>query len=164
MVSSVFLVTEGIYYESFHPFQVFVFSIVYAFHVRNVSKVAYAETKDWKLTVHNAERHYLYAFNAEWLVRLDANKVDGRNTRVTLLLWREAIRNALLKVRGTEVLGIDVDLTKLHVRTKVVKSSHMVVVLMSDKHAIQLAERNRQHLLAKVRATVKENVLVPYLQ
>jgi hypothetical protein len=114
--------------------------------------------------VHNAERHHFYAFNAEWLVRLDANKVDGRNTRVTLLLWREAIRNALLKVRGTEVLGIDVDLTKLHVRTKVVKSSHMVVVLMCDEYAIQLVERNCQHLLAKVRATINENVLVLYLQ
>ena len=91
-------------------------------------------------------------------MRLHADEVERRHSRVTLLLWYETVWYSLLKMSGAEILGIDIYLTKDAVRTQVVQSAYMVVVLVGYEDGIDMMEWYGQHLLAEVRTAVEENM------
>ena len=82
-------------------------------------------------------------------------QADGRYTRITVL--RKTIRQHLQHPLTRNGIGIDVHLTKLTIRTDIIHTTHMVVMGMCNKDAVDSTERLWQDLLTKIRTTVDEN-------
>lgn len=153
------LVAKSIYDEIINAFQIVELFFWDCLHVCDKGEVANAEADNWQFSVHHAYRNNLDAINVDGNMRLHLYQVDGRNARIALVLRREAIWDAFHEMIGTELFGIDIDVAKDAVGTEIVKSSNMVIMLMSDEDSVELLEVNLQHLFAEIRAAVNKDVL-----
>lgn len=153
------LVAKSIYDEIVNTFQIVELFFWDCLHVCDKSEVANTKTDNWQFPVHHAYRNNLDAINVDGNMRLHLYQVDGRDARIALVLRREAIWYALHKMIGTKLFGIDIDVAKNTVGTKIVKSSYVVVMLMSDEDSVEFLEVYRQHLFAEIRSAVNKDVL-----
>ena len=87
------------------------------------------------------------------------DEVECRHAGIALFLRCEAIWNTLYEMVGTEFFGIDIHISEDAVRAKVVESTHVVIVFVSDENSVKRLEIHAQHLLAEIRTAVDEKVL-----
>lgn len=153
------LVAKSIYDEIINAFQIVELLFWDCLHVCDKGEVANAEADNWQFSVHHAYRNNLDAINVDGNMRFHLNQIYGRDARIALILRREAIWYAFHEMIGAELLCIDIDVAKNTVGTKIVKSSNMVIMLMSDEDSVEFLEVYRQHLFAEIRAAVNKDVL-----
>ena len=131
------------------------------FHVGDIGKAAKAETQDRQLAVHDTHRKNVDVANSHRLSSLNLMQTNGRHTWIAV--GGKAIGQHLKHASASLSIGIDVDFAKLAVGSYVVHPTHMVVVSMSNKDAIDATEGLGKYLLAEVRPAVYEESRVPLL-
>lgn len=95
--------------------------------------------------------------------RLNGYEIDGWDSGIAHILRREAIGHARHEMVDAELLGIDVDVAKDAERTKIVKTTHMVIVLVGDEYCVQGTEIDRQHLLTEVGTAIDKDALAMHI-
>lgn len=125
-------------------------------HVRNIAYVAKTIGKNGHPAVHDTHHADVYVANAKGVAGMYLVESYQRDTGVLTLY--KAIRETLKKVVAGLAVGIQWYLRLMTERTHIVYASHMVTVLVSNQHTIQLSEITiAQHLLTKVGTAVNEN-------
>ena len=71
----------------------------------------------------------------------------------------ETVWNTLVDVLQRVGVAINGNVAETAIGTQVIHSSHMIVVLMGEKHRTKPLKGERKHLLPEVRTTIDENVL-----
>ena len=104
--------------------------------------------------MHHLERHDADIANLEKLVRMNLIQLNGRHSGIAVFC--KAVRQHLKQSLAGIGVGIDVNLSKLTVRTQVVHASHVVIVGMRHQHPVNLPERLWQYLLTEVWSAVNE--------
>ena len=145
---------ESVHHQQLRSFQIRQFRIIDGLHVCDICQRTYAIAEDGQLVVHHHKGHDVEIADVQRVMRQDLMQSNGRHTWITMLskAVRQHFQHSFLRLG----IGIDVDLTKLAVRTDVVHTSHVVVVGMGNQDAIDLAEGLRQYLLTEIWATVNE--------
>lgn len=87
-------------------------------------------------------------------MRMNLVELYGGDARIAVLgkTIRQHLQHRLTGLR----VGIDVDLTKLTVRTDIIHTPHVVVMGMGDEDTVDATERKRHDLLAEVWTAVNE--------
>ena len=88
--------------------------------------------------MHHGEGHDVEVAYLEWLVGEYLVKVDGGNARI--FVFSEAVGHVVAYVAGRYFVGIDFDVAKMAVGSKVVHAAYVVVVVVSDEQAVDFAE------------------------
>ena len=149
------LATQPVDHERLDARQVGQLLVGQRLHVGNVGQRPDAVAHDGQPAVHHAEGHHLYPADAERLVKTDAVQADLRYAGI--FMRDEAVRNALLQMGGTIVLGINVDVAENAERPQVVQPAHVVVVFVREQNGVEPAKRQGQHLAAEIGAAVDED-------
>ena len=104
--------------------------------------------------VHHLDGHDVEIANTEIFVLVDFVQLYGRNTGIAVL--GEAVRQHLQHTLTGYRVGIDIDFSKLAVRTDIVHTTHVVVMSVGDEDAVDATEGLWHDLLAEVGPAVDE--------
>ncbi len=126
--------TKSIHHQRFHSFQIGKLLVAHALHVGNVGQLAYTETKNGHLSVHNPNRHHFNILHTERLMRFHLMESQQRHARIEVL--GETVRHGLTYTYRSLVVGIDVLVAKDAESTKVIQTRYMVVMDVSKQYCI----------------------------
>jgi hypothetical protein len=127
---------KGVHHKSLSAFQQSERLIIHAFHIGNVCQVSDPETQNGQIAVHHTYGQYLQITHLELIARLNLTKFHMRHAGVDILV--ETVRHTLYDMTYNIPLGIDGNGGGGAVRTKVIKASNMIVMLMRNNHGIKL--------------------------
>ena len=108
--------------------------------------------EDGQTVVHYLKGGDTEVADGEGLMGQDLVELDGGYTGIAVL--GKAVGQHFKHSLASERVGIDVDFAKLAVGPHIVHAAHVVVMGMSDKDAVNTAERMRHDLRPEVRAAV----------
>ena len=104
--------------------------------------------------MHHFERQDIEVADTEGMMLMDFVQLDGRYPGIAVL--GKAIRQHFEHSLTCQRIGINIDFAKLAIGPDIVHATHVVVVSMGDKDAVNLPERLGHDLLAEVGTTVDE--------
>lgn len=137
-------------------------------HIGNIEEISDAEPNDREFAVEDADREYadgtiILILKDDRHMGLDGEQINSWYSWIALVLRCEAIWYAFDEVVGTELFSIDINIAKDAVRAQIIKSAHMVVVFVGNKHGIKFAEVYTKHLLTEVWSTINEYATTIYI-
>src|SRR5574344_1106478 len=164
LMTGMLLMSKTIYHHILHTSQILHILLWDGLHISDISKILNAETYNRQSAMHHTDWHNLHIPYFKRHMRLNLQQIDGWHTRITLLLWSEAIRYALHQMISTKPLRIHIHITKHTEGTQVIQSTHMIIMFMRDQRSIQRLEIHTQHLSTEIRTTIKQDALVSHVQ
>ncbi len=155
LVGVVFAEAEAVHDEEAYALKKGKLGGGHGFHVRDIGHVTDAVAQDGKLSVKDLQGGDGKVAHGEAVVGLNAVQLQLGDAGIDVA--QETIGQALLKVGGRIVVGIEGQKVAVAEGTEVVYAPNMIVVLVGDEAGINLAgHANAQHLLTEVGTTVDE--------
>lgn len=134
LVRGVRLDAQGIDHESRYACEFVHLRRWHFSHISDISQLSYSEADHRKPTMHHANGDDLCITNCETLIRIDLVHSKVWRTRIGML--SEAIEEVALYGSCHILLGTYLYGLQHREGTQIVKSAHMVVMLVSDEHGI----------------------------
>ena len=145
---------EGIDHEPFGIFQKGVFGFLDGLHVGNVGQFADAITQDGEFAVQHFDGQNVQIPDLQGLMSVYLLELDGGYARVSVL--RKTVGQHLQHPFLSYRVGIDVDLTKLTIRSDIIHATYMVVMAVGYQDTVDPAKGVGKDLLTEIRTAVDE--------
>ena len=155
LVSGMLLGMQGVDHKSLSAFKQLERLIVHALHIGDVCQVSDSETQNGQVAVHYSYGQYLQITHPEPFTRLNLTQFHMRHAGIDILV--ETIRHTLHDMTYHVLLGIDGNGGRCAVRTQVVQTSYMVVVLVCNNHSVKLFDAGSSSLPTEVRTAVNDD-------
>ena len=102
--------------------------------------------------MHHFDGHDVQIADGQRLMGVDLIQPDGWHAGITVLC--KTVRQHLKHPFPGNGIGIDVDLTKLTIRTDIIHTAHMVIMAVGDQDAVDPTKRFGKDLLTEIRTAV----------
>ena len=127
--------TQGIHNQNIQVLQLFIGLFRHGQHICNISQTfTYTIPQNRQTPVHHLKRNNLRMIDKEVLSRLHFLQENLRYTGI--FMFQKTIGHSRTQVSCRIVIGIYGNLAETAKRTKIIQSSYMVIVLMSNQHSI----------------------------
>jgi hypothetical protein len=161
LVCRVFFGVQGVYHQYFGSAYESEIAAVDCFHIRYIGQIAYPESQDGHIAMHDLYRHYLNSGSRKGLSLRYFNQLHCRGAGLLLLaetVWdtlHNMLYNILPCIYGHFRIGA--------VWAKVVQTAYMVVVFVGKQDGINALHTYPEGLLTKIRSAVNHYISFPGL-